>query len=825
MNATVRSHITRLLIIVITTISLLSGCSPSTVSSGVEPGEPSTVEAQPTPVPVGALAQPGDYGFTVPNPEPALPAKVDAFNPPLLNLTRSGPLFSESIRTAAPNEIVSATGVDFISTTKFEVFAQTNAHDGALANVSPLKIDSSAATILMPAALPNSMYLIFPNSGSTRTKPLAINRTEAWWVGPKNDALVGQTISLFGRNLSYHNGTTSALIYIKPANASGQYVTPTAVNPFKVDFVVPNLTPGQYEIWAHNGQGGRFGWSGPVALKVLAKSPWSEQDQKILNVKNYGARGDGASDDTSAIQSALSAARNSAPATVYFPAGTYLTSRCLTAPDNVRWLGDGPNSSEIKLSTRLSASNCNAMINGDPSQAQFEALTLNGNGLLDVGPWVLIYFTGGENIRLRNVRIDAYGFAPFEITSTGLTIENSEIIGTASFGSSSHQVFLINNVFRATNDGEASYTSWGGVEVAMIGNMHRNADESRSDGHGIGRMFVAQGHFGSLRNLYFGDNVSENFAPRDCRYVDCNKGEQIVFEMMSTSRPSGFSKATATTVSFSSVDFTNQGGGTELVIIGGRGAGQHRRIVSVNNGNGTATLDKPWAVIPDSSSKFVATSAALQTAIYNNRFDGRSTYHDHDSDSTAVLLCGNAYDVVVDHNQISRMRHAMMAYASTPADGFAPYFNLFSNNIVRDSNSGIYVGTTFASKSEAGVFGGLGTVFRNNTFTNLAHIGVEFESWDYLGGDFDGTVIEHNLFTNLPFGFINGYHLMWTYDRNFSSGPASSRSKMINTILYDNAFDRGTAPLTGSIGFRANSDGTYLNLGNRWTGFATANGP
>src|SRR5204862_5152148 len=43
----------------------------------------------------------------------------------------------------------------------------------------------------------------------------------------------------------------------------------------------------------------------------------------LFNVQNYGARGDGKSDDTAAIQAAINAADASGGGTVYLPAGSY----------------------------------------------------------------------------------------------------------------------------------------------------------------------------------------------------------------------------------------------------------------------------------------------------------------------------------------------------------------------------------------------------------------------------------------------------------------------------------------------------------------------
>ena len=58
-----------------------------------------------------------------------------------------------------------------------------------------------------------------------------------------------------------------------------------------------------------------------------------------LNVKDYGATGDGSTDDTTAIQAAITAAALS-PGTVFFPAGNYVVTG-LTVPPGVRLQGVG----------------------------------------------------------------------------------------------------------------------------------------------------------------------------------------------------------------------------------------------------------------------------------------------------------------------------------------------------------------------------------------------------------------------------------------------------------------------------------------------------
>lgn len=69
----------------------------------------------------------------------------------------------------------------------------------------------------------------------------------------------------------------------------------------------------------------------------------------VYNVVGYGAVGDGVTDDTAAVQSAIDAAEAAGGGTVYFPIGTYLITATLTIQTSkVRLVGDGPLNSIIK---------------------------------------------------------------------------------------------------------------------------------------------------------------------------------------------------------------------------------------------------------------------------------------------------------------------------------------------------------------------------------------------------------------------------------------------------------------------------------------------
>jgi hypothetical protein len=103
-----------------------------------------------------------------------------------------------------------------------------------------------------------------------------------------------------------------------------------------------------------------------VSSVLLFVACWAESpDQSFINVRHYGAKGDGVTDDSRAIQAAMDAADPGG--TVYFPAtsGSYYTSTCLRPKAHTTLLGDGPKSEISVPSTGwpLVPSTCYGIIN------------------------------------------------------------------------------------------------------------------------------------------------------------------------------------------------------------------------------------------------------------------------------------------------------------------------------------------------------------------------------------------------------------------------------------------------------------------------------
>lgn len=83
--------------------------------------------------------------------------------------------------------------------------------------------------------------------------------------------------------------------------------------------------------------------------------------QRVFNVKDYGAVGDGVALESTAIQAALDAANTATGGTVHFPPGTYLINATLTLYSKVALIGDTSRSAVLKANAALDATMLSAV--------------------------------------------------------------------------------------------------------------------------------------------------------------------------------------------------------------------------------------------------------------------------------------------------------------------------------------------------------------------------------------------------------------------------------------------------------------------------------
>ena len=128
------------------------------------------------------------------------------------------------------------------------------------------------------------------------------------------------------------------------------------------------------------------------------------------NAKNYGALGDGVTDDSDALQSLILEVYNAGGGTIYIPKGRYMLDKSLNWLSGVSLVGDGVGNSI--LATRYE---------GSTWQVTLSAITWNNK--TDVEPYSLYGGNGGEGEKLP---FENCHFRNFEIDGSGVVSTNNQ---------------------------------------------------------------------------------------------------------------------------------------------------------------------------------------------------------------------------------------------------------------------------------------------------------------------------------------------------------------------------------------------------------------
>lgn len=128
----------------------------------------------------------------------------------------------------------------------------------------------------------------------------------------------------------------------------------------------------------------------------------------IFNVMDYGAKGDNATDDTTAIQNALTACSNAGGGIVFFPLGTYLISATLNiTSDNVRLVGVSWGSKLVAAAGFVGTTMINVQAQGTAGVFRYgiaiEELDIYGADVTGVGG---ITLTSTYHAYMRHVRVE-----------------------------------------------------------------------------------------------------------------------------------------------------------------------------------------------------------------------------------------------------------------------------------------------------------------------------------------------------------------------------------------------------------------------------------
>lgn len=189
---------------------------------------------------------------------------------------------------------------------------------------------------------------------------------------------------------------------------------------------------------------------------ILVNSNKTNDLLPFISVKAYGAKGDGVTDDTNAIKSALNDLVPAVGGTIYFPTGTYIISETILIGGNVTIYGDGVFNSLIKLADN---SNCNIISNDENTIMYYitiHDIGLDGNAQNNTsGSGILLHNASDSqiyNVRIANFKDDGihftannYSLAPM-IYNCFIRGKNDYTTGSGIFCDGAVTDLFINNV-------------------------------------------------------------------------------------------------------------------------------------------------------------------------------------------------------------------------------------------------------------------------------------------------------------------------------------------------------------------------------------------
>lgn len=163
--------------------------------------------------------------------------------------------------------------------------------------------------------------------------------------------------------------------------------------------------------------------TGKIPASQIPALPYVKASELFYDVRDYGAKGDGATDDTAAIQAALDAARAVGGVAVYLPPGVYLISSYLRIGSTVTLCGAGA-SSVLRLKTGVADTASADLLHNYSLNAGFPA------PLTTPAAPAVAYLAGGGTLAAAT-----YSYRVAAVNDQGETLASAAATAVATAGS------------------------------------------------------------------------------------------------------------------------------------------------------------------------------------------------------------------------------------------------------------------------------------------------------------------------------------------------------------------------------------------------------
>ena len=236
----------------------------------------------------------------------------------------------------------------------------------------------------------------------------------------------------------------------------------------------------------------------------------------VVNVKDFGAVGDGVHDDTAAIQTAIQTA-----GVVLFPAGTYIVRNSIPLNNNICIVGEGKDS-VIKKGGDYDV--FFSLFVGNGKSLHISNICFDGN-LLNLSRRV--YKRGSEYTESQKIIITDNIFIVISGSYSKVICQNVEMVNIHGKGIDvySKNLTVENSVFKNI-EGDSAIRNWGRGVIWASGNTFDTVNNFPDEFYVEGTKYLFAENLTNKFLLHFGDGISgfcTDCYVTDNEFINCNR--------------------------------------------------------------------------------------------------------------------------------------------------------------------------------------------------------------------------------------------------------------------------------------------------------------
>ena len=655
--------------------------------------------------------------------------------PACVCFSRSAPQIIWASDPIRPGETLVVMGEGFTSNSVVELNDPSSPDVWAALTV--LQMSGQSLKAVIPDSRPLNVWACRVREGECLSNSEWLNEPAVWWWNGDGGEFgtPGGWLRVFGKALHF-GGQSRALL--KNGMGSSLALTPRKSGGYALAFALPpDIAPGDYELFVHNGCGGDAAWRGAGTVTIR---PRAEGKADFFNVKDFGPN------PAVALVAALKAAETNGGGVVYLPRGRYPVKDALKIPTNTVLRGE--------------AMALTSLYWPDFEKPPPELITGADFGVESLSLYcqnhrnVLADTAASRRMFLRQVRVRANAF--FMVEDIGKEFRGHK--GPASHRECGAAVLLRGANFEITDCD--LYASNYGIRIleAKTGVIARNQIRYGGRGYSFenterlifeenlveGNNLLAIGNDittfwnNFCRHIYFADNRIQQMFGADREMMTLDAASGAYFGAVAAADGMTLTLAADPVFrDYAPKPHTNWIGAA-VQIMEGRGAGQYR-FVAAHAGRDWQ-VDRPWTVLPDATSRISIAPFRGRNLFIGNTFE----------DGGAFQLYAAAHDSIVAENKGSRMDGFLVWGLNPHGWGYQPsWYCQFLDNEILEGNGYGHRGSSFGivSYDEAKRYEGAlvrCTIYRRNVLHNNARIVV--------GGQTEDTLVENCVMRDSDFG-------------------------------------------------------------------------